>query len=221
MKILVIDDAKVHLDAAIQVLEGHEVTICFDYDKALKLLKVQYIEDERKKRRKAYEEQGMNWKASYEKSNEETKLPYWDVVLCDLLMPAGADAQGTEGGRFVGKEMPVGWSLALFAAQSGAKYVAVATDMNHHNHPASAMLDRLDGHLFNIDGAKVLLTNHVERVGIKGTECKCKKCDGAGKIYSGGKEHKCCYCTDGMAFDQEVKNWSKILDQLLGKTERE
>jgi CheY-like chemotaxis protein len=222
MKILVIDDTKNHLDAALQVLEGHEVTVCSGYDEALKLLEVKYNEAERSKRQKAYEDQGLGWTASYKRANGETRLPYWDAVLCDLLMPAGKDAQGTKGYEYVGKETLAGWSLALLAAKRGAKYAAVATDMNHHNHPGSAMLDRLDGHLFEIDGAKMLLTNHVGMVGIKGTECKCKECGGTGKMKrTDGSEYSCCDCENGVAFREEGKDWTRILDQLLGKTESE
>jgi len=65
----------------------------------------------------------------------------FDVVLVDLLMPASKQAQGQKGAQFVGQEMPVGIFLALLAAKNGAKYVAVFTDSNHHDHPASACLD--------------------------------------------------------------------------------
>jgi len=81
----------------------------------------------------------------------------WDVVLCDLLMPAGFDKQGPIGKKFSGQEMPVGFGLALMFALRGAKYVAVATDSNHHDHPASAMFDYLGAYnsnpCFNVNGA--------------------------------------------------------------------
>lgn len=182
MKILVIDDTKKHLDAAVQTLTGHEVTLCSSYDEALKLL-----------------------------------TEKWDVVLCDLLMPAGKDAQGPNGYKFIGQKIPAGWSLALAAARHGAKYVAVASDMGHHDHPASAMLDRLNEHLFKIDDATVLMTNHVSLIGIAGTECVCPKCNGTLKAtgYSGGFYD--CYCKNGTSFGEKGKNWGEILDYLLGK----
>jgi hypothetical protein len=37
--------------------------------------------------------------------------------------------------------MPVGLGLSVFAADKGVPLIAVATDTNHHDHPASAMLD--------------------------------------------------------------------------------
>lgn len=158
MKVLVIDDTKKHLDSAVKTLEGHEVTICDNHDEALKLLYPQYDHDLFRKLWKDYEEAGL--KDAYEKARAESTFPYWDAVLCDLLMPAGRNAQGGEGTGFIGQEMAVGWSLALSAVKNGAKFVAVVTDMNHHHHPASAMIDEINGHIFDIDGARMLLTNY-------------------------------------------------------------
>ncbi len=227
MKILVIDDTRVHLTAALQTLSGHEVTTCDSHEEADELLRVEYDENETARRLVAQglpntsngvdsknAEAWKSWWNAYEKARKESVIPYWDVVFCDLLMPAGRMAQGGEGLRFVGQEMAVGWSLALRAAKNGAKFVAVVTDMNHHHHPASAMLDSLDGHIFVIDGAKLLLTNHVRMVGITGTECACKECGGSGKT-DGGK-YKCYRCVDGVDFSQKGKDWGKILEQLLG-----
>lgn len=216
MKILVIDDTKKHLDAALQTLVGHDVTICSSHDKASELL---YRKTDYDLYHRLYDE----YKAAGDpdartKARAESMLPYWDVVLCDLLMPAGSNAQGGVGLQYVGQEMPVGWSLALTAAQSGAKFVAVVTDMNHHHHPASAMLDSFNRHFFNIDGAKVLMTNYVDMVGITGTECTCDKCNGSGK----DGDYKCYRC-DGTGTDFAVKgkDWSEILQQLLGQNDEE
>lgn len=155
MRILIIDDKWENLDAAKQTLVGHEVTICSDYDGALEHLRESFADKSGKP--------CSGWE------DDAKKQPYWDAVLCDLLMPAGKDAQGTRGLKFVGQEMPVGWSLALVAAKRGAKYVAVASDLDHHSHPASAMLDRLYGFL-KVDGACVLFTNNVKLVDIVGTK---------------------------------------------------
>lgn len=127
MKILVIDDTQKHLDAAIQTLIGHDVTICNNYDEAVDLVR----------------DDG------------------WDAILCDLLMPAGERSQGERGEKFIGQEMPVGWALALMAAHMhhGAKYIAVFSDINHHDHPASAMLDYMQKP-FEINGKRVVFTNN-------------------------------------------------------------
>lgn len=216
MKILVIDDTRTHLTAALQTFTGHDVTVCASHDEALKFLSKQYDEPERQRLLEKYRAEGFE--NSWSKACNETLLPYWDAVLCDLLMPAGRDAQGGDGMKFIGQEMPVGWSLALTAAKCGAKYVAVVTDMNHHHHPASAMLDRLDGHIFTIDDAKMLLTNHVGMVGIAGTEHTCPDCGGTGKKkWENGGEYDCYSCKAGTAFAEKGKNWGAILGQLLGE----
>lgn len=181
MKILVIDDTQVHLTAALQTLQGHDVTTCSSHDEATELL---------------YKRQGVQ---------------YWDAVLCDLLMPAGKNAQGPEGKKLVGQEMPIGWALVLHAVLSGAKYVAVVTDMNHHNHPASALLDGLGGHVFNIDEAKCLMTNRLYLVGIAGTESACTECHGIGR--DSNPQYACRHCE---GFSQKGKDWGRILRQLVG-----
>lgn len=168
----------------------------------------------------------MPFKEYYRRAQEESRLAYWDVVLTDLLMPAGPMMQGEIGRQFVGQEMAVGWALALKAAQSGAKYVAVVSDANHHDHPASAMLDDIHDHIFTIDGARVLMTNLVPLIGIAGTEDVCPKCDGTGKRRHENREYgeyKCHECTGtGRAFTRKGKNWQKILDKLLsGNAEEE
>lgn len=127
----------------------------------------------------------------------------FDVVLTDLLMPAGARIQceksGRAGNEFVGQEMPVGFGLALDAVLHGAKYVAVVSDGDHHSHPAVAMLDRLGSYSgwntecgpppvrFEINGAKVGFFR-VSWVG-----------DGQCKLANG----------------KYAKNWGRVLEHLL------
>lgn len=215
MKILVIDDMQVHLAAALQTLAGHDVTVCGSHEEAYQLLGTQYASN-RKALQEQYEREGMDGYDAYQKAQAETKLPYWDAVLSDLLMPAGSMDQGNKGMEYVGKEMAVGWSLALLAARMGAKYVAVVTDMNHHNHPASAMLDAFNRHIFSIDGAKVLMTNSVQKVGITGTECQCEKCHGTGQqSREDGSKYNCYYCKGGVDYSQKGKDWGEILKQLI------
>lgn len=219
MKVLVIDDTENHLKAALQTLIGHEVTTCSDYDQALKLLELKHNESELDTRLKRYREEGMNFDDAFNKALKETALPYWDAVLCDLLMPAGRDIQGNKGMEFVGQEMAVGWSLALVATKNGAKYVAVATDIDHHNHPASAMLDRFNKHVFSIDSTKMLLTNRIDFVDIEGTEHKCPECWGFGTRYDENDKEYDCYCCKGGVAYEKGKNWGEILNQLIGVNE--
>lgn len=134
MKILVIDDTAANLDAAMSQLRDHEVVTVSSYDEAFKL--VCHFD--------------YNWA-------KENKVDF-DVVLIDLMMPAGRIRQGKNGMRFVGQEMPLGIFLALQAIRSGVKYVALLTDINHHDHPASAALDHLE--LIRLGGTIFEATNN-------------------------------------------------------------
>ena len=222
MKVLVIDDTQVHLTSALQTLVGHDVTLCASHDEANELLGTQYDKG-MNVLEQTYIDQGMsNWD-SCRRAEAESKLPYWDAVLCDLLMPAGERAQGGPGLEHVGKEMAVGWSLALRAAKMGAKYVAVASDTDHHHHPASAMLDHMSTHRFVIDGARVLMTNSVRFIGISGTEITCQECNGTniGGTDINGKQFACCYCKGGVDFSQKGKDWGEILARLIADKQEE
>lgn len=208
MRILVIDDSKLHLKAAVQTLEqNHELTTCSSYDEAIKLLDRQRDYEKRDRLCAEYEAQGLERRAALEKANAESREPYWDVVLCDLLMPAGKTSQGDEGLKYVGQEMPVGWALALKAAQNGAQYVAVVTDTDHHSHPASALLDfQYTGTILQINEAKALFINSPGFVGIKGSEYPCAKDfwqRGLGTMSA------------GVAFREIGKDWENVLNSLL------
>ena len=227
MKILVIDDTQAHLDAAKQTLVGHDVTCCATHEEAIKLLSEGNNRDTSRccALWKQYMVEGIHFGDALDKAEVETWLPYWDVVLTDLLMPAGPMKQAGSGCQYVGQEMAVGWALALTAARTGVKYVAVVTDTNHHYHPASAMLDVFNRHFFTIDGARVHMTNHVSLVGIAGTEVPCSDCAATGKkkIKESGNEYQCPTCNgSGQDFAKKGKDWGLILEQLLkGETGRD
>lgn len=147
MRILVIDDSVSNQAAAKAQLSGHEVTVVGSYDEGRDLLATE-------------DEDGIPREGKHD----------FEVVLVDLLMPASRHRQGNEGSRFVGQEMPVGIFLALLAAKTGAKYVAVLTDSDHHSHPASACLDVFNSREdtpspLTVGGAKVLLSNNRQWVG--------------------------------------------------------
>lgn len=214
MKILVIDDSANHQKSAQQGLGTlHDLTVVGGHDEALKLLETKCDRAKYETLRDQYKEQGV--KDYYQRADAESRLPYWDAVLCDLLMPAGRNAQGGDGLKYVGQEMPIGWSLAITAALRGAKYVAVVTDMNHHHHPASAMLDSMNRTIFVLHGAKALFTNYVGMVGIEGTKGACAKCSGSGKDST---YEECYRCNGtGTAYAQHGKDWADILAKLLGE----
>ena len=216
MKILVIDDTRTNLDAAKQTLAGHELTLAASYDEAYKLL---------------------------EKPKGETQPPF-DVVLCDLLMPAGAVEQGTEGQKYIGQEMPVGFALAFMAVLQGAKYVAVVTNLNHHQHPAAALLDRLgsdglDSHAdefvkIRANGVPIGFVNYAPMIGVDGTSCtecggtgkqterSCRICKGSGKGYRdqpcsncNGSGRETPRCYSCSGGKVQGKNWGRVLQCLL------
>ena len=193
MKILVFDDSPVHRQAANLSLEGHDLTVVGTYDEAQKALVPILDYDKKEKIQKKLmveaglasdfsptkpwdEKKAKDWiepsaedKAKYEEVRNKardlaTTYPDFDIVLTDLLVPASRQAQGGEGTKFVGQEMPLGTTIALLALVAGVKKVAVVTDMNHHSHPASAAFDCFSG--LNMPGANIICTNRVGGVAI-------------------------------------------------------
>lgn len=208
MRILVIDDNQLHQASAQQTLGGHDVTIVGTYDEAHKLLQkprasYEAVDAELKRRgfknpyaQDATKEEKIEARAERKRIEQELcPSPSFDAVLSDLLMPASKMTMGPDGMKYVGQEMPVGFALSLMASLHGAKYVAVVTDTNHHNHPASAMLDSFasDDRVemgkpprFVINGAKVGYY-HSPMTFVEGTTCP--DCNG-----TGSKE--VCYCVE-------------------------
>lgn len=195
MNILIIDDNDLNIQSARQTLAGHNVTTVSTHDEAIRLLMA-----------------GSKW-------NPQTQLEEhghhgYEVVLCDLLMPAGKKAMGPKGKEFIGQEMPVGLALSLIAALHGASHVAVATATNHHDHPASAMIDPIESNCeseyrrystppkLTINGARVGYY-HAPMISVNGTTCP--KCEGKG-----------AECRDCMESGKLLgKDWDKILRSLL------
>jgi len=160
MRILVIDDNQTHLDAAVaQLGDEHEVVVASSYDKGRDQLAPEV--DYTKVRELC--DGGMSM-AEAKKAAATPEISF-DVVLCDLLMPASRHQQGPDGARFVGQEMPIGIFLAILAAKNGVGHVGLLTDSDHHSHPASACLDAISGHAtspkrFSIESATVCLANN-------------------------------------------------------------
>lgn len=135
LNILVVDDNKIHLEAAVaQLKDGNNIKVVSDFDEGMRLLEGDYDE---------------NFK----------RVPHgFEMVLVDLLIPAGQHCMGPKGEKYVGQEMPIGIFLALVAAKNGAKYVGILSDMDHHDHPASACLDGLK-EIMAIGRAKFVASN--------------------------------------------------------------
>lgn len=216
MKILVIDDKQIHRQSARQTLVGHQVTIVGTYDEAHELLQVPAAPYHLVKGE--LERSGFKWSYAWQEAPEDVVAaaraerkriarelcppPLFDAVLCDLHMPAsGMTLKPDARAKYEGQEMPVGFALAFRAVLSGAKYVAVVTDINHHDHPASAMLDGLVSdsrykcnydrtdhppYGFVIDGVKFGFYREVGTF-VDGTACP--DCNGTGK-------KEVCFCVE-------------------------
>ncbi len=79
--------------------------------------------------------------SSYGKARELVEEGGFDVALLDLLMLAEPTTLGTDARvEHVGREIAIGFPLLLSLAGRVGQ-IAVATDMNHHDHPMSAAVD--------------------------------------------------------------------------------
>ncbi len=167
MRILVIDDDPVQQASARETLVGHEVTIVGTHSEARELLEEPWashheVQEELLRRgfkdphaKNTTEQEAVAALEEQSKIEQALRPPAsFDVVLCDLIMPASSYNLGGKGCQYVGEPMPVGFGLALMAVIHGAKFVAVVTDTNHHHHPAATMLDEFDSRCPPHDSAK-------------------------------------------------------------------
>jgi hypothetical protein len=245
LKILVFDDSETHRTAAKLALEGHELTIVGTYDEAQAAL-VPNTDSKKAERllpgllkeaglapdfkpwagkgeKEPSKEDKQKYHAADEKAEElATNYSNFDVVLTDLLVPASRQAQGGEGERLVGQEMPLGTTIALLALTVGVKNVAVVTDKNHHHHPASAAFDH-----FGCDrcpaGIKILCTNNIDYVLIDTATGKAVSREFA-ESEAGKKKYpypkgQTWGARKGLV--QGGKDWGEILQQLLGEEPKE
>jgi len=238
MKILVFDDSLIHQEAAKLSLVGHDLVVVGTYDEAQKALTSVVDYDKAKvilpgllekaglptdfephgKNKEASEEvKAKFWALKDESRKLATNHPDFDVVLTDLMVPASGQAQGQEGDRFVGQEMPLGTTIALLALVAGVKKVAVVTDMNHHSHPASAAFDCFGS--MDKAGANIICTNRVGMLNID--EATGLSVDGEILQSEEGKK-KYPYPEgkswgDRQGLKRGGKNWGGILKQLLGE----
>lgn len=184
LKVLVFDDDELHRQSAKFLLNrDYDLTVVSTYDEAQKAL-VPELDYEKmyqiferllekaglKHGFKPYQdgasdEDKQKYRDAYREARElATTYPDFDVVLADLLVPASRQAQGDKGMKLVGQEMPLGTTIILYALVAGVTRVAVVTDMNHHNHPASAAFDYIDGQTCKLKGVNIICTNHVRMI---------------------------------------------------------
>jgi CheY-like chemotaxis protein len=91
----------------------------------------------------------------YEEAMKILESEKFDVVLTDLQMPMSSRTLSSKAFK-LGQLVPYGLLLKDEAAHQGAKYVAVVTDLGHHDDWVSAAFDHF-GYSVKIDGAKVLM----------------------------------------------------------------
>ena len=239
MKILVFDDSRVNRVSAKLSLEGHDLTIVGTYDEAqeallsqtdheqegknLSLLRMQVGLPEDFKywdKETSPEDKEKDRLCRKEASERATTHPDFDVVLTDLLVPASKQAQGREGMRFIGQEMPLGSTIALLALTAGVKNVAVVTDMNHHHHPASAAFDCFRSN--KAEGINILCTNHVGSVAMD--EATGEAVDRSFLDSAEGKAKFPFEGSNDWGPRQGLtwgKDWGRVLKQLLGEDEED
>ncbi|MDP3710113.1 MAG: hypothetical protein Q8R29_00090 [bacterium] len=225
MKILVFDDSELHRRAAEALLVGHNLTVVgtyeeaekalsrdVDYEKAEEILKAEFG-DFNPYEKGVDNDRRMAYFVAEEKAREASRnRPDFDVVLTDLLVPASRKAQGPEGKKFIGQEMPLGSIIALRALSAGVKMVAVVTDMNHHNHPASAAFDGFMP--FSIGDTKVICTNQATAV------VDAETLQRVSRTFRESEEGKkkypvqADYRNKGLTY---VKAWDEVLSQLQEK----
>jgi CheY-like chemotaxis protein len=157
VKILVIDDRPENLLSAREQLgDEHEVVTCQSYEVGNYLLRKGDSQNTREFLRTAEEEwgwemPGYSWQEGWRKmmgssygdetekeiAENDTPLPYWDMVLTDGMMPF----DGYHRNHDWGEEKLVGYQLALLAIYEGAKYVAVVFSNHHHNNAEGSILE--------------------------------------------------------------------------------
>ena len=122
MRILVFDDSPQNQQSARAQFKDHDLTVIGTFNEASDLLTPLVYGDQ-----------------------PNPKFRKFDVVLTDMMVPASDRSLGGSARNYAGQEMPLGSIIALQALYAGVKKVALVTDTNHHDHPASAALDSFQG----------------------------------------------------------------------------
>ena len=123
MKILVIDDTEKNRESAKELATEHEVVVVSGWDESYTLLRPEYTGTSKT----------VPW--SFQKVG-------FDVVLTDLMMPC-TTARGFDF-NFVGKSIPYGFAIAMFAIASGIP-VAIASSGDNDNRHSDPILWALCG----------------------------------------------------------------------------
>ncbi len=166
---------------------------------------------------------------SYDKAMEllQPQMEF-EVVLTDMMLPMSES--GLAYGIFKpSEEVPYGYVIALRAALHGAKFVAMVTDINHHQGAMSSAIDELGNSTYEetftpnfvINGAKVMFvhTPFVQKL-TKDVPCDrcrenpgvCSRCNGTGwENEPGARPQDCRQCvgTDAIGKCSQCKGAGK------------
>ena len=80
----------------------------------------------------------------------------FDIVLTDLKLPMSSRTLSEEAFE-LGKLVNYGFLLMLEAASRGVRYIAVVSDIDHHQDPMAAAFDRFQRSEWRLNGAKLRL----------------------------------------------------------------
>lgn len=144
MKILVVDDSQKNLDAAKEQFKDDDLTVIDNYDDAFELI--------------CPKKKNINKPMGYEILDHD-----FQIVLCDLMMPASSKRMGGKGMQFTGQKMHVGIFLAIQAGIHGPDNVIVGllSNTDHHDHPGSAALDDFSLSSFPLGKGNAVFTNQI------------------------------------------------------------
>jgi CheY-like chemotaxis protein len=240
MKVLVFDDNEAHRYSAELLLgKEHDLTVVATYDGAQKLLlpDVTDVGEERALEvfaQKYGDKDLFRWKGIsrelqkerhdfyYDEARKVRVYPFFDAVLTDLMVPASSQNQ-PPGNMLVGKEMPLGTTIALLALVAGVKMVAVVTDIDHHADPASAAFDCFGSHYNRkggrIAGVKIVCTNDPRLI----ISLDAKTGEIISNEFLQTKEGKEKYPLDKTTWEHQgicrCKDWKSVLEALVAGRE--
>lgn len=146
MKILVIDDNQENIKAAKEQFNNpdFDLTVADNYDEAFELI--------------CQKKKNTNKPMGYEIIDHD-----FQIVLCDLMMPASKNKMGEKGMQFIGQEMPVGIFLAIQAGIYGPDNVIVGmlSNTSHHDHPGAAASNDFPLSSFSLGKGNAVFTNRI------------------------------------------------------------
>lgn len=139
MKILVIEDNQLHIDAAIAQLGEHDLTIFKSWREIM-----------------GYSlERGCGFSSQLIGDHEKQRKLFceYDMVLTDINIPGTLDSDGSE------PEAPIGLAIIIRMAEFGIKYIGAITDKGHHSDALTKTFDMWASYKkpFVLGGSKIMI----------------------------------------------------------------